>query len=79
MVHNTQTYALPNPLVKGQVYSVGRVRVAAMKVKTSTGATVNTTKYTIDLSAGTIVFPADADLVGLAQLSSLLTTGSKTW
>lgn len=67
VIHNTQTYALPNPLVKGQVYSVGRVRVAAMKVKTAAGATVDTTKYTTDLDAGTIVFPADADLVGLAQ------------
>lgn len=67
VIHNTQTYALPNPLVKGQVYSVGRVRVAAMKVKTPAGATVDTTKYTTDLDAGTIVFPVDADLVGLAQ------------
>lgn len=71
VVHNTQTYALPNPLVKGQVYSVGRVRLAAMKVKTSTGATVDTTKYTTDLDAGTIVFPADADLAGLAQPFSI--------
>ena len=67
VVHNTQTYALPNPLVKGQVYSVGRVRLAAMKAKTATGVTVDTTKYTTDLDAGTIVFPADADLSGLAQ------------
>ncbi len=67
IIHNTQTYALPNPLVKGTVYDVGRVRVAAMKVKTATGATVDTPKYTTDLDAGTIVFPVDADLTGLAQ------------
>lgn len=67
VVHNTQSYTLPNPLVKGTVYSVGRTRVAAMKVKPVTGATVDTTKYTTDLDAGTIVFPADADLAGLLQ------------
>ncbi|MEP6587136.1 MAG: hypothetical protein ABJA84_00060 [Polaromonas sp.] len=67
VVHNTQSYALPNPLVKGTVYDVGRVRVAAMKVKTATGATVDTTKYTADLDAGTITFPVESDLTGLAQ------------
>lgn len=67
IVHNTQTYALPNPLVKGTVYNVGRVRVAAMKVKTATGATVDTTLYTTDLDAGTITFPVESDLTGLDQ------------
>ena len=67
VVHNTQTYTLPNPLVKGQVYSVGRSRIAAMKVKTATGVTADTTKYTTELDAGTIIFPVDADLTGLVQ------------
>lgn len=67
VLHNTQTYSLPNPLTKGTTYSVGRVRVAAMKVKTSTGATVSSTLYTTDLDAGTLVFPVGSDLTGLAQ------------
>lgn len=67
VVHNTQSYSLPNPLVKGTVYNVGRVRVAAMKVKTLTGATVDSTQYSTDLDAGTITFPANADLTGFAQ------------
>lgn len=67
ILHNTQPYSLPNPLTKGTDYSVGRVRVAAMKVKTATGATVSSTLYTTDLDAGTITFPVGSDLTGLAQ------------
>lgn len=67
IIHNTQSYSLPNPLVKGTTYDVGRVRVAAMKVKTATGATVSSTLYTTDLDAGTLVFPVGSDLTGLAQ------------
>lgn len=67
IVHNTQSYALPNPLTKGTTYDVGRVRVAAMKVKTATGATVSSTLYTTDLDAGTLVFPVGSDITGLAQ------------
>lgn len=67
IIHNTQSYALPNPLVADTVYNVGRVRVAAMKVKTATGQTVSSTLYTTDLDAGTLTFPASSDLSGLAQ------------
>jgi hypothetical protein len=67
IVHNTQTFTLPNPLVKGTMYSVGRERLAAMKVKTLTDQTVDTTLYTAGLDAGTIVVPVGADLTGLVQ------------
>lgn len=67
VVHNTQTYTLPNPLTQGTVYNLGRERIAAVKVKTATGATVDTTKYETALDAGTIVFPVEADLTGLVQ------------
>lgn len=67
VVHNTQIFNLPNPLVKGTVYSLGRVRIAAVKVKTASGATVDSTLYTTDLDAGTITFPANSDLAGLSQ------------
>lgn len=67
ILHNTQSYSLPNPVVADTTYSVGRVRVAAMKVKTATGQTVSSTLYTTDLDAGTIVFPASSNLSGLAQ------------
>lgn len=67
VVHNTQTYSLPDPLVKDTVYNLGRIRIAAVKVKTATGATVDTTLYTTDLDAGTITFPLASDLTGLTQ------------
>lgn len=67
LIHNTQTYNLPNPLVKGTTYSLGRERIGAVVVRTATGARVAGTKYNVDFDAGTIVFPVEADLVGLAQ------------
>lgn len=67
VVHNTQTYTLPNPLTKNNAYNLGRVRIAAVKVKTATGATVDTALYTTDLDAGTITFPLASDLTGLSQ------------
>lgn len=67
VIHNTQTFTLPNPLDKGTVYDLGRVRLAAIKVKTQTGATVDSTLYTHDLDAGTLVFPVESDLTGLVQ------------
>ena len=67
VVHNTQTYSLPNPLVKNTPYNLGRVRIAAVKVRTQVGATVDSTLYSADLDAGTITFNSDANLTGLTQ------------
>lgn len=67
VVHNTQTYLLPTSLVKGTAYSVGRVRLAAIKVTTTTGATVSSSKYSTNLDAGTITFAVTADITGLSQ------------
>ena len=66
-VHNTEAFTLPNPLVKGVTYNVGRTRVESVKVKTAAGATVDPTLYTTALDAGDIVFPVGADLTGLDQ------------
>ena len=67
VVHNTQSYQLPNPVVKGTSYNVGRQRLANIRVKTATGATVSALLYTTDLNLGTLVFPAGSDLSGLTQ------------
>ena len=67
VVHNTQTLVLPNPLVKGTAYALGRTRIASVRVKTVTGALVAGTLYTTALDIGTITFPVASDLTGLAQ------------
>jgi hypothetical protein len=66
-VHNTQGYQLPNPLVKGTTYNVGRGRVASVKVKTATGATVNSALYTANMDTGDITVPVASVITGLAQ------------
>lgn len=67
LVHNTLTTQLPNPLTKGTVYDLGRERIAAVLVRTATGAKVSGTLYEVDFSAGTLVVPTGSDLTGLAQ------------
>lgn len=67
LVHHTLHTQLPNPLTKGTAYSLGRERIAAATVRTATGARVSGALYTVDFSAGEIVFPVGSDLTGLAQ------------
>lgn len=62
VVHNTLTTALPNPLVKGTVYSLGRERIASVRVKDALGVVVPSSLYVSDLNPGTIVFPVPSDL-----------------
>lgn len=53
VVHNTLSTSLPNPVVLGTNYSLGRTRVAAVKVVDAAGAVVPSTSYVTDLDAGT--------------------------
>lgn len=67
VVHNTQTTALPNPLVKDTPYDLGRERLAAVKVIDSAGTTVPNTLYTADLDAGTLTVPTASVITSYAQ------------
>lgn len=67
VVHNTLTTALPNPLVKGTAYPLGRQRVAAVRVRTLAGQRVPGALYTVNFDLGTITFPVASDLTGLPQ------------
>ncbi len=58
VVHNTLTTTLPNPVTLSAVQSLGRTRIAAVKVVDSAGAKVASDRYTTDLDAGTITFVA---------------------
>lgn len=67
VLHNTQSLVLPNPLVKGTAYTLGRQRVANVLVKTATGQKVDAALYATALNAGNITFPIASNLTGLAQ------------
>ena len=67
IVHNTQSLQLPNPLVKGDDYDMGRVRIADVRIKNALGATVPRTLYTTDLDPGTINVPVASDITAHPQ------------
>lgn len=67
VVHNTLPTALPNPVVLGTAYDLGRERIAAAWVRTAAGVKVPGDKYTVDFNAGEIAFPLGTDLSGLDQ------------
>jgi hypothetical protein len=67
VVHNTLTTALPNPLVKNTAYSLGRVRLASVRVKDAAGVLVPDTLYTAALDPGTLTVPTAANITGYAQ------------
>lgn len=67
VVHNTLTTALPNPLTKGTVYDLGRVRLASVRVKDALGAVVPDTLYTALLDPGTLTVPVGSDITPYTQ------------
>ena len=67
LVHHTAPLQLPNPLVKGTDYDLGRVRIAYVRVKNALGATVPRTLYTTDLDPGTFTVPVDRDITAHPQ------------
>jgi hypothetical protein len=58
VVHHTATTVMPNPVTLSTVQSLGRTRIAAVKVVDSAGVKVTSDRYTTDLDAGTITFVA---------------------
>ncbi|WP_029524871.1 hypothetical protein [Polaromonas glacialis] len=67
VVHNTLTMQLPNPLVKGTAYPLGRERLASVRVKDSLGVLVPSSLYVSDLNPGTITVPAESTITGYSQ------------
>lgn len=67
VVHNTVTTQLPNPLVKGTAYSLGRERIASVRVKDALGLLVPSSLYISDLDPGLITVPAASSLVDYTQ------------
>lgn len=67
VVHNTLKTQLPNPLVKGTAYSLGRERIASVRVKDALGALVPSSLYTSDLDPGMLTVPTGTSLTPYTQ------------
>lgn len=67
VIHNTASYALPNPAVAGATYSVGRINLSELWVVDANGAHIATTHYAANLAAGTITMAADLALGAIPQ------------
>jgi len=67
VVHNTKTFALPNPVIAGATYNMGRGDLSELWLIDAAGARVPTTKYVTDLVAGTATMDAALDLTGIPQ------------
>lgn len=67
VVHNTLTAQLPTPLVKGTAYSLGRERLASVRVKDALGVLVPSSKYVSDLNPGLITVSVGADITMYTQ------------
>ncbi len=67
VVHNTLTTQLPNPLVKGTVYALGRERIASVRIKDALGALVPSSLYVSDLNPGTITVPTASVITAYTQ------------
>jgi hypothetical protein len=67
VVHNTLSTALPNPLTKGTAYSLGRERIASVRVKDALGVVVPDTLYTALLDPGTLTVPVGSVITSYTQ------------
>lgn len=67
VIHHTDGFTLPNPAVAGSTYSVGRADLAELWLFDADGDKVPTTKYTVNLAAGSVTMAADLDLTGYTQ------------
>lgn len=67
VVHHTASTTLPNPVVAGQTYDLGRPLLAYAVLYDADGDKVLTDRYTTDLDAGEITFENPLDLNGYTQ------------
>lgn len=67
VVHNTLTTQMPNPLTKGEAYTLGRERIASVRIKDALGVVVPSSLYVAELDAGFITVPVSTDLTPYTQ------------
>lgn len=67
VVHNTQTFNLPDPAVAGTTHDCGRTLLSYARLFDANGLIIPTAKYTTDLDAGTLTLSNPCDLTGYVQ------------
>lgn len=67
VIHNSAETALPNPVVAGQTYNIGRTNLATARLIDATGANVNESRYVVAPAAGTVTIAADWTGAGVTQ------------
>ena len=67
VIHNTQGFALPNPVVAGTTYNVGRTDLADLWIVDQAGKKLSADQFIFDLALGTVTMGAALDLTGLTQ------------
>lgn len=67
VIHHTDSLTLTNPVSAGATYSMGRANLSQLWLLDANGLKVPTTKYTVNLTAGSVTMAADLDLTGYVQ------------
>lgn len=67
VIHNTKNLELPNPAVAGATYDADRTVLSEGWLLDAAGARVASSKYAVNLAAGTVTMAADLDLTGVPQ------------
>jgi len=67
VVHHTQPLELPNPVTRDAAQTLGRQRIASVRVLDAAGTVVPDTLYTTALDAGTLTVPSASDLTAYTQ------------
>lgn len=67
VIHNTQPTALPNPVVAGATYNVGRTDLAVLRLEDANGVELAADRYVANPDTGTVTIAADWSGVGVAQ------------
>ncbi|MDD5271711.1 MAG: hypothetical protein PHU14_03215 [Methylovulum sp.] len=67
IIHNTQTYTLPNPAVASHTYDMGRTRLAYARLYDKNGLIIPASNYTADLNAGTVTIAPSPVFTGFVQ------------
>ena len=67
VIHNTKSYALPNPAVAAAVYDVGRTLLSDLWLIDALGVRVPLTHYIADIATGTVTMDAALNLGAIPQ------------
>jgi hypothetical protein len=74
VIHDTQAFALPNPVEAGETYALPRTGLASAVIYAANGLGVPSDRFTVDRTAGTVTMEDPLDLTGYTQPLTVLHT-----